>query len=64
MAEIWVQRSRETSVRSRAKYCDIAARAAASYDDEQDIARRERMSIERCRRLLAEMVEEKERKRR
>ena len=54
----------ETSIRAYAKYCDIAARAAASYEDEQEIARRERMSIERCRRLLGEMVEERDRKRR
>jgi hypothetical protein len=54
----------ETSIRAYSKYCDIAARAAASYEDEQEIARRERMSIERCRRLLGEMVEERDRKRR
>lgn len=54
----------ETSIRAYAKYCDIAARAAANYEDEQEIARRERMSIERCRRLLLEMQEERDRKRR
>lgn len=49
----------ETSIRSYAKYCDIAAKAAANYEDEQELVRRERMSIERVRQLLGEMVAEK-----
>lgn len=47
----------ETSVRAYAKYCDIAAKAAAAYEDEQEVVRRERMSIERVRALLSEMTE-------
>lgn len=54
----------ETSIRAYAKYCDIAAKATTQYEDEQEIARRERRSIEHCRRLLAEMVEERDKKRR
>lgn len=46
----------ETSIRAYAKYCDIAAKAAAACEDEQAVARRERMAIERCRELLGQMV--------
>jgi hypothetical protein len=46
----------ETSVRAYAKYCDIAAKAAAAYEDEQEVVRRERMSIDRVRALLSEMT--------
>jgi len=49
----------ETSIRAYAKYCDIAARAAASFEDEQEVVRRERLSIERVRQLLGEMTTEK-----
>lgn len=53
----------ETSIRAYAKYCDIAAKATARYENEQEVVKRERMSIERCRELLAQMVEQKERTR-
>lgn len=46
----------ETSIRAYAKYCDIAAKAASSYEDEREIVRRERQSIEQVRAILAEMV--------
>jgi len=45
----------ETSIRAYAKYCDIAAKAASTYEDEREAVRRERMSIEQVRSLLAEM---------
>ena len=47
----------ETSVRAHAKFLDIAAKAAASSQDEADRTRRERMSIEEIRSLLTEMLE-------
>jgi hypothetical protein len=47
----------ETSIRAYSKYCDIAAKATAAYEDEQEVVRRERLSIERVRQLLSEMVD-------
>jgi hypothetical protein len=47
----------ETSIRAYSKYCDIAAKATAQYEDEQEVTRRERLSIERIRQLLSEMVD-------
>jgi hypothetical protein len=45
----------ETSVRSYAKYVDVAARITASDDGEAEVMRRERMAIEEVRALLDEM---------
>jgi hypothetical protein len=47
----------ETSIRAYAKYCDIAAKAASTYEDEREVVRRERMSIEQVRALLSEVLE-------
>jgi len=46
----------ETSIRSYAKYVDVAAKATAIADGEADVVRRERMSIEEVQRLLDEMM--------
>jgi len=48
----------ETSIRAYSKYCDIAAKAAANYEDEREAVRRERLSIEQVRSILAEMLED------
>lgn len=45
----------ETSIRSYAKYVDVAARATSSDDGDATVVRRERASIEDVRTLLAEM---------
>ncbi len=45
----------ETSIRAYAKYCDIAAKANAYYEDEQKVVRREQLSVEQVRQLLSEM---------
>jgi len=45
----------ETSVRSYAKYVDVAAKATSSDDGEAGVMRRERMAIEEVKRLLDEM---------
>jgi hypothetical protein len=45
----------ETSIRSYAKYVDVAAKATASDDGEAEVWRRERMAIEEVRALLEEM---------
>ena len=45
----------ETSVRSYAKFVDVAAKATASEDGEAAVMRRERMAIEEVRALLDEM---------
>ena len=47
----------ETSIRAYAKYCDIAAKATAHYDDEPKVVRRERFSVEQVRQLLSEMLD-------
>jgi hypothetical protein len=47
----------ETSIRAYSKYCDIAAKATAHYDDEPKVIRRERMSTEHVRQLLSEMLD-------
>ena len=46
----------ETSIRSYAKYVDVAAKATAIADGEADVVRRERMAIEEVQRLLDEMM--------
>jgi len=46
----------ETSIRSYAKYVDVAAKATATAQDEQELVRREKMAIEEIRSLLAEMM--------
>ncbi len=45
----------ETSIRSYAKFIDVAAKATAQQQDEQANIRRERMAIDEIRGLLAEM---------
>ncbi len=47
----------ETSIRAYSKYCDIAAKATARYDDEPKVVRRERFSVEQVRQLLSEMLD-------
>ena len=47
----------ETSIRAYSKYCDIAAKAAANVEDEEAVAKRERLSIERVRQLLESMID-------
>jgi len=46
----------ETSIRAYSKYCDIAAKAAANVEDEREMVRRERLSIEQVRAILSEML--------
>ena len=46
----------ETSIRSYAKYVDVAAKATAIADGEASVVRRERMAIEEVQRLLDEMM--------
>ncbi|WP_145380212.1 hypothetical protein [Symmachiella dynata] len=48
----------ETSIRSYAKYVDVAAKATASGDDEALVWRHERMAIVEVERLLDEMRED------
>jgi hypothetical protein len=45
----------ETSIRSYAKFVDVAARATSSDDGESAVMKRERMAIEEMKTLLAEM---------
>jgi hypothetical protein len=45
----------ETSIRSYAKFVDVAAKASGSDDSESAVMKRERMSIEEMKALLAEM---------
>ena len=45
----------ETSIRSYAKYVDVAAKATASDDGESAVLRRERMALEDVGALLDEM---------
>ena len=45
----------ETSIRSYAKYVDVAARATAVIDGEAGVWRHERVAIEEVRALLDEM---------
>lgn len=51
----------ETSIRAYSKYCDIAAKATSQIETEQELIRREQLSIERMRQLLAEMTTERDR---
>ena len=46
----------ETSIRSYAKYVDVAAKATASADGDAGVVRRERMAIEEMEALLDEMM--------
>lgn len=48
----------ETSILFPAKFADISVKATASQDDETELIRRERMSIEEIRSILKEMLEE------
>ncbi|TWU13330.1 hypothetical protein CA54_21650 [Symmachiella macrocystis] len=45
----------ETSIRSYAKFMDVAAKATSSNDGEADVMRRERMAIDEVRALLDEI---------
>jgi hypothetical protein len=45
----------ETSIRSYAKFVDVAARATSSDDGEQGVMKRERVSIDEAKALLREM---------
>lgn len=47
----------ETSIKTYAKFVDVAAKATATQDDEQADIRREQQSIEEVRRLLSQMLE-------
>lgn len=47
----------ETSIKTYAKFVDVAAKATSTQDDEQAEIRREQQSIEEVRRLLASMLE-------
>lgn len=47
----------ETSIKTYAKFVDVAAKATSSQDGEQADVRREIQSIEEVRRLLAQMLE-------
>jgi hypothetical protein len=51
----------ETSIRSYAKYVDVAAKATASDEGEATVMRHERMAIEEVRQLLEEMIEDGDR---
>lgn len=48
----------ETSIRSYAKFVEVAAKATATQADEQEFVRKEKMAIEEIRSLLAEMMPE------
>lgn len=48
----------ETSIRAYAKFVDVAAKATAGAESESEQIRREKMSIEEVRRMLAEMLED------
>ena len=47
----------ETSIKTYAKFVDVAAKATSVQDNEQAEIRREIQSIEEVRRLLASMLE-------
>ena len=49
----------ETSIRSYAKFIEVAAKQASSGDDEAEFIRRERMAIGEIRSILAEMMVDK-----
>ena len=46
----------ETSIRSYAKYVDVCAKATSTAQDEAELVRRERASIDEVRQLLGEML--------
>lgn len=48
----------ETSIRAYAKFVDVAAKVTATQQDDQEVARRERMAIGEVRSLLAEMLKD------
>ena len=50
----------ETSIRSYAKWVEVAAKASGGEQDEQAQVRREKARIEDIRAVLAEMLEERE----
>ena len=49
----------ETSILFPAKFADISVKATASSDDEREHIRREKLSIEEMRSILAEMLDAK-----
>ena len=51
----------ETSIRSYAKYVDVAAKATANADDEAEVWRHERMALEEVQALLDEMRDDEDR---
>ena len=50
----------ETSIRSYAKFVDVAAKATSTVDGEAGVWRRERVAIEEMEELLEEMREAEE----
>jgi hypothetical protein len=50
----------ETSIRSYAKYVEVAAKVTSTAEDEQQLVRHERMRIEEIRALLDEMLRDKD----
>ena len=50
----------ETSIRSYAKFVDVAAKVSGSGDDESAVMRRERVAIAEMERLLEEMMEDED----
>ena len=48
----------ETSILFPSKFADISVKATANQDDEKELIRREKMSIEEIRSILAEMLED------
>ena len=48
----------ETSILFPSKFADISVKATANQDDEREQIRREKLSIEEIRGLLAEMLED------
>lgn len=49
----------ETSIRAYAKFVDVAAKAAGSSDGEDSWVKRERIAIEDCESIVAEMMEDR-----
>ncbi len=48
----------ETSIRAYAKYCEIAAKATQSLEDDREVVRREKQSIDKIRELLGQMIDD------
>jgi hypothetical protein len=52
----WLETSIKTSIKTYAKFVDVASKATSMQDDEQAEVRREQQSIEEVRRLLASIL--------